>query len=142
MIKMNDVVVNILRRGDDIAYQARVIRHFDIKSIFNCSYRSQSMHHSADRTDTLRPDPCFARVAIPHDQLNAPKHGTRAPSIRNLPVIYLRFDTQMTFDPGNRIHNDASHVASYECGAAGCAALFSESSESLFVFMRAALPIP
>jgi hypothetical protein len=65
------------------------------------------MHNGANSTDALRPNPGFARVAPLQDQLNPAKHGSGAPGVGDLSAIHLSFNSEMAFNPGDRVYYHA-----------------------------------
>ena len=50
--------------------------------------------------------PDLPGIAVFDDQLKAPPHGARRPSIGHLTAFDLGFDSQVTFYSGNRINRD------------------------------------
>ena len=109
MIKMDHVVLDILRRSNDVADKFRVGRNFDSKRVFHCTHRSERMNRSANSADTLRPDPRFARVAPAKDQFDAAEHRSGTPGIGDRAAFHLRLDSQMALNPGHGIYNNACH---------------------------------
>jgi hypothetical protein len=64
VIEVNDVILNQLSARNDVADKPGSIGDLDSQRAFDGANGRQGMHHGADAADTLRPDPCFPRIAI------------------------------------------------------------------------------
>ena len=109
MIEMDDVILDRLRRGDDVAHQARVVRNFDAQRVLDRVDRSQRVNHSTNSADALRPDPGFARVAAPQNEFYATEHRAGTPGVRDRSAFDLRFDAEMPLNSRDRIHHNPRH---------------------------------
>src|SRR5215472_1534850 len=114
MIEVDNMVLDILRGADDIAYYARVIRHFDAKRILHCTHRSERVDRCANAANALRPNPSLTGVAATQNQFNSAEHSSGTPRIRDRPAIDLRLDAEVPFNSGDRVYNYACHEASYD----------------------------
>src|ERR1700751_1891397 len=110
VIKVNHVILHILAGRNDIADQISVVGHLNAERVLDGPYGGQGMHCRADTANSLRPDPGFTRIAATKDQLNASKHGHRAPGIGDSAAIHFGFDAQMAFNTSHRIHYDWRHT--------------------------------
>ena len=109
VIKMNHMVLHVLRRSNDVADEFRVGGNFDSKRVFDRTHRCERMNGSANSADPLRPNPRFARVASAKDQFNAAEHRSGTPGIGDRAAFHLGLDAQMALDPGHGIYNNACH---------------------------------
>src|SRR6266496_48121 len=109
MIEVDDVILDVLRRSNDIAHHLGVARDFDAQRVLNRAHRGESVHHRADPTNPLGPQPGFPRIAIADDKLNPAKHRPGTPRIRDLSVVHLGFDSKMPFNASNWIYHHAGH---------------------------------
>ncbi len=110
VIEVDHVILHHLRAGDQVADDARVLRHIDLQRVFDRADARQSVDHGAHSADALRPDPGFARIAALQDQLDAAEHGAGAPGVGNLSAVHLRFDAKMAFNASDWIDYQACHV--------------------------------
>jgi hypothetical protein len=107
VVEVNHVILHHLRSGDEVSDNTRVVGNLDIERVLNSADAGQSMHHGADTTDALGPDPGFAGIAVAYDQLDSTEHRAGAPGVRDLFPIHLRFNPQVAFDAAYRVDNQA-----------------------------------
>jgi hypothetical protein len=77
VIEMDDVILHVLRRYDQIAEQPCVRRGHGADSPFDCADRGDGVNRGADAADALGEGPGVARIAPAQDQLDAAKHRGR-----------------------------------------------------------------
>ena len=71
---MNDMVMQRMRRHDQVANVLRVQRNLHLQRILNGTNRGNRMYRSTDTADALGEQPCLSRVAALQDYLNAAPH--------------------------------------------------------------------
>ena len=134
---MDYMVLHILNPGNEIADDPCIVRYYDSQGIFYSSNRAGGMNRGSDPSNALDEQPGIAGIAALQDDLNAPEHGAGRPSVHNFSTIHLRFDSQMSFNPGDRIYCNLRHgLSSF--------VRFLKSGYSCFFpsFGLSALPIP
>src|SRR6266508_2929518 len=109
MIKVDHVILDVLRGSDDITHYLGVARDLDLQRVLNRAHGSQRMHHRAHPADSLCPQPSFPRIAITDDKLNPAKHRPGTPRIRDLSVVHLGFNSKMTLNASDGIYHYAGH---------------------------------
>ena len=109
---MNDVILNVLYRLDDIPNQTGIGWDLNPERIFNCSHGADGMYRCSDPSYALRKVPGLAWISPSQNPLETAEHGATAPGIGDLPVFNLDFDAQVTLDAGYRINCDFRHLFS------------------------------
>jgi hypothetical protein len=109
MVEMHHVVLNHLRRHDQIAQQARVRWWHRANRILHCADRRNGVHSGAHTANPLGERPGVPRIPALEDDLHAPEHRGGGPGIPHHTAVDLRFDAQVTFDARDRIDNDVAH---------------------------------
>jgi hypothetical protein len=74
MVEMHDVVVNRVRRDDDVADQLGVERHLHLQRVLHRAHRDDGVHRGAHAADALGDGPGVARVASQENLLDAAPH--------------------------------------------------------------------
>ena len=78
MIEMDDVILQHLGTGHQVADQLAVRRHLDAERILHGAHRRQSMDQRANAANSLRKGPGIARIAAAQDDLDAAHLGAGA----------------------------------------------------------------
>ena len=110
MIEVNHVILNGLRRRDDIADEAGIVGNFDAQGVLHRVDRGERVDHGADPADPLCPDPGFARIAATKDQLDSAEHRARTPRIRDDAAIHLSLDAEVSLNTRHRIDHNPRHT--------------------------------
>ena len=75
VVKVDDVVLEIVGAEDEIPDQLRVGRHGDGESILDGPHGSQRMDGRADTAGALAESPGVTRIPAPEDNFDAADHG-------------------------------------------------------------------
>ncbi len=130
MVEVDDVVLDELRAGDQVANEPRVLGNDDAQRVLDRAHRRERMHRGADAADALGEDPGVARVASAENQLNAAKHRAGAPGVGDDAILHLDLDAQVALDTGHGINGDACHgCCSFSGAVAGALVALSALAE-------------
>jgi hypothetical protein len=111
MVKVDDVVLNILDGFDNVAQNSSVIGNFYPESIFDCSHGAEGVNRRSDPSYALRKKPGFAGIPSFQDQLDPPEHGAGTPRVRHNTIIHLDLNAQVSFNPSYRVNYDLCHFS-------------------------------
>ena len=97
-------IVEAVGRQDQITNVLRVDRHLEIESVLYGAHRGDPMDRGANTTDALSEKPGITRIAILENDLDAAHHRSGGIGLLDLVAIHLRFNSQVTFDSGDRVN--------------------------------------
>ena len=106
---MSHMILNVLRRHDEIAQQPRVGRRHRADGLLDGADRGDGVDGGAHAADPLGERPGIARVTSAQNQLDAAKHRRRRPRLFHGAAVDFRLDAKMAFDPRDRVDNDVRH---------------------------------
>ena len=113
MIEVDHVVLNVLRRHDQIAQEPRIGRRRRADRLLDGSDRGDGVNGGAYAADALGESPSVARIAAAQDDLDAAKHRGRGPRVFDGAAVDFRFDAKMTLDPRDRVDDDVRHFSGF-----------------------------
>ena len=106
---MDNVILHVLNRFDDVADQAGIRRDFNFQGIFNSSHGAECMYRRSNTTDALGESPGIPGIAPLQDDLDAAEHGAAAPRFGHLSAVNLNFKPQVAFDARDGIYGNLGH---------------------------------
>ena len=125
VVEVHDVVVDVLRRRDELPQQPRVQRRHRADGVLDRPHRGERVHGRADTADPLREKPCVPRVPALHYGLDAAPHRGGRVCLGDPPAADLHLDAQVSFDAGHRIDDEPCHCAYPSSGCVGASAVAS-----------------
>jgi hypothetical protein len=107
VVEVDHVVLHVLRAEHQVADELGVGRHGDPERVLHRADRGEGVDGRADAAGAFGERPGVARVTPLQDDLEAPDHRPGAERVDDFPVLDLRLDAEMAFDPGDRVDYDA-----------------------------------
>ena len=105
VIKVNHMILDILRQRHDVADDLRVFRNGDADGILYRPHRGQRVHRSTHAADALAECPSVAGIATLQNYFDAPPHGPGGDCVADdIVIIENGFHPQVTFNARYRIH--------------------------------------
>ncbi len=113
MVEMHDVVVEKLSAHEQVTDQPGVVGDLHLDRIVHAAYRGERVDVGTHTAGPLGEQPGIARIAVLEDHFQAAEHRGAAPRIADLAIGHFYFNSQVTFDSGDRIDNyTLSHMHS------------------------------
>jgi hypothetical protein len=109
MVKVKDVVLDMLNPCHDIADEASVFGNLDIEGVFDGSHGTKRVNCSTAAAQPLGNSPGAAWVPPTEDRLYASERSAGTPGIGYSGVLHLSFDPEVAFDTSDRIDHDPGH---------------------------------
>ena len=101
---MNNMIMLKLGPHEQVADDPRIWGNFNANRVIDCPHRGQSMCVRSDAAGALYKMVGIPRVSALQDDLNAPKHLSRAPGVDNLATGHFDFDSKVALNSGNWIY--------------------------------------
>ncbi len=106
---MEDMTLQVVGAQHQIAQIVAVGRHVQPQGRLHRLAGGNRVADRTDAADALGDRRRVEGIAADQQRLESPKHLSLAPGLDDPALLHPRIDTQMPFDPGQRIDNNLAH---------------------------------